>query len=374
MIIGIDASRAINESAGIARYSQNLLAALAKIDQKNKYKLLFTFVNNRRNKIKLAKNIANKFYLHQERIIPLPGQIKEMLWGFNIPILKLIIGSCDIWHALSFFEASIGDKFPQIVTIYDMSTFLYPEQRGEEISKRLSKRSIEVMKKARKIIAISQSTKKDILKFLPNIPAQKIKVIPLAINDIFIKDRSIKKKNTILFVGTVEPRKNLKNLIIAYKKLPVEIKNKYKLLIVGANGWNNSNIYQEAQEEVGRNRIVFKNHVSNRELVKLYNQAKIFIYPSVYEGFGLPVLEAMSCGTPVITSCTSSLPEVAGQAAIYIDPNSVQDITNNIQKLLGDEKLQEKLSIMGIKQAQKFSWKKCAQETLNVYKEVYAKK
>lgn len=369
MIIGIDASRAINESAGIARYNRNLLEALAKIDEKNNYKFLFTFFNDRKEKIKAAKNLAKNFRHHSEKIISLPGKIKETLWGMAIPVLRFFVGRVDIWHAFSFFEATLGDDMPQIVTIYDMSTFLFPEQRGVELSQRLSQRATDVMKKAHKIITISEATKRDILKIIPTIPAKKIRVIYLAANHIFKKIKSIKKKNFILFVGTVEPRKNLKRLIIAYKKLPFSIKNKYKLLIVGAKGWNNSEIYDEARETVETGAIVFKDYISDRELVRLYNEAKIFIYPSLYEGFGLPVLEAMSCGTPVITSKTSSLPEVAGHAALYVNPEDIDDISNKMNKLIGNENLQKKLSVMGLKQAQKFSWEKCARETLHVYGE-----
>jgi glycosyltransferase involved in cell wall biosynthesis len=373
MIIGIDASRAINESAGIARYNQNLLNGLAKIDQKNSYKFLFTFMRNKNGKKNSAKRLTANFSNKNFKLLSIPGNVKEWFWGTSLPITKIVMGNYDIWHATSFFEATLGDQRSQVVTIYDMTTFIFPEQRGREVSEKLSNRTIKVIRKAKKIIAISESTKRDILKFVPAVAAEKIKVIHLAANNIFRKDKS-KKKNIILSVGTVEPRKNLKKLIVAYKKLPQELKNKYKLYIVGANGWNNSDIYQEAKQEVKASRIVFKNFVSDKNLVKLYNQAKIFIYPSVYEGFGLPILEAMNCGTPVITSKISSLPEVAGNAALYINPRDEEDITKNITKLLKNSKLQKKLIKAGFKQAKKFSWEKTARETLKVYQEVYETK
>ncbi|EKD57093.1 MAG: glycosyl transferase, group 1 [uncultured bacterium] len=371
MIIGLDASRAINESAGIARYNSNLIKNLAKIDRENDYKFLFTYVRDKTIKKKLSSNLTSRFKNYKNIILPIPGNIKEYLWGTRLPILSMFIGKCDIWHATSFFEATIGDRMPQIVTIYDMTTFLFPDQRGGEVSQRLSQRTKEIVNRAAKVISISQSTKKDIIKFIPQVDPKKIVVIPLGFDETFKKDTKIKKKNIILFVGTVEPRKNLKRLILAYNKLPEAIKLKYQLVIVGASGWNNDDIYQTAKPLVDKKRIVFKDYLTDNQLQKLYNESKIFVYPSIYEGFGLPVLEAMNCGLPVITSNISSLPEVAGDAAFYVNPLSVKDITNTINKLISNEKLMIQLSKKSLKQAKKFSWERCAKETLNIYRSIY---
>ena len=367
MIVGIDASRAINENAGIARYNQGLIKNLAKLDKKNSYKFLFTFVRDKKNKKSLSDALTSGFANRKNIFLTLPGNLKEALWGAKLPALSMLMGKCDVWHATSFFEATLGDDMPQIVTIHDMTTFLFPEQRGKEISKRLSLRTEKVIRKASKVIADSGSTKSDILKFVPGIDSDKIVVIPLGSNEIFKQDTSIKKKNIILSVGTIEPRKNLKRLIMAYGNLPETVKSKYQLVIVGGNGWNNGDIYEAAKSLVESKRVVFKNYLSDDQLQKLYNEARIFVYPSLYEGFGLPVLEAMSCGLPVITSNVSSLPEVAGSAAFYVNPRSEKDISEAMNELLKDEKLMHEMSKKSTDQAKKFSWERCAKETLAVY-------
>ena len=374
MIIGLDASRAINESAGIARYNKNLLAGLSEIDKKNQYKFLFTYVKNKKTKDTLAEKLTSGFKNKIIKVYPIPGRIKETLWGSFYPIIGSLAGKCDIWHATSFFEASLGDNTPMVVTIHDMSTFLFPSQRGESVSKRLSIRTGKVLNRAKRVIAVSESTKKDILKFFPSINKNKIKVIYLSPNPIFQKIESIKKEKIILTVGTIEPRKNLRRLINAYVKLPKKIINNYKLVIVGANGWNNSNIYESAKKLVKEKRIIFTSYLPDDELAVLYNKAEIFVYPSLYEGFGLPVLEAMKSGLPVITSNISSLPEVVGKSGILVDPHKTADITASITKLIENKKLREKLSSDGLVRANRFTNARLASETLKVYKEVYEEK
>lgn len=367
MIIGIDASRAINEGAGIAKYNQNLIKNLAKLDKNNYYKFLFTYVKNKNKKNNLALKLTSDFVKKENKFFSIPGNLKEWLWGTCLPILSVIMGKCNLWHATSFFEATCGDTIPQIVTIHDMTTFLFPGQRGREISERLSKRAKKIITKAVKIISVSESTKKDILKFVPEVSSEKIIVTYLGADKIFRKNPKIKKQNIILTVGTIEPRKNLTSLIVAYSNLPNDIRNKFQLMIVGASGWNNNEIYKIAKPFVDSKKIIFKNYVTDIELVKLYNSAKIFVYPSLYEGFGLPVLEAMSCALPVIVSNISSLPEVVGEAAIKINPNKPAEITKSMLQLIEDDKLRHKLSEKSLLQAKKFCWEKCARETLKVY-------
>jgi glycosyltransferase involved in cell wall biosynthesis len=162
-------------------------------------------------------------------------------------------------------------------------------------------------------------------------------------------------------VGTVEPRKNLLRLIDAYNQL----KPNLKLVIVGASGWHNKAIYQKKSPN-----IIFTGYVPNEDLPIFYNNAKLFIYPSLYEGFGIPILEAMNCRCPVITSNISSMPEVVGDAALLVDPYRVGEIKSAMAKVLEDDNLRKRMIAAGVVQASKFSWEKTAAETVALYKKV----
>ena len=172
-------------------------------------------------------------------------------------------------------------------------------------------------------------------------------------------------KKFILFLGTLEPRKNVDNIIKAYDKLR---KNnnfyEYKLVIAGGKGWKNKNIYNAFKNSKYKNDIKFLGYVENKDKNYLYNLADLFIYPSFYEGFGLPPLEAMACGCPVITSSVSSLPEIVGSAGIMVNPHDISEISQAMNDVLSDKNLQNKLSQKGIKKAKEFNWEKSAKKYL----------
>jgi len=168
----------------------------------------------------------------------------------------------------------------------------------------------------------------------------------------------------------LEPRKNIIGLIKAYGKLPENLKNTYQLVIAGGRGWKYKDIFREINKLSSASRIIFTGYLPREELRQLYNQASLFVYPSIYEGFGFPVLEALACGVPVITANTSSLPEVAGEAAVFIDPRSAEDISSAISMLLTEKEVRETLIRKGPAQVKKFSWERAAEETLNIYHEV----
>jgi glycosyltransferase involved in cell wall biosynthesis len=175
----------------------------------------------------------------------------------------------------------------------------------------------------------------------------------------------------ILYLGTIEPRKNISGLISAFEQIAdkPELKD-YELVIVGAGGWKNSEVYRAVKNSKYKNRIKLIGYIENSEKIYYYNLCTIFCYPSFYEGFGLPVLEAMACGAPVITSNLSSLPEVAGDAALLIDPAEENSISRAIITLASDEKLRELYSSRGVERAKMFSWQKSAVEYLEIFKSV----
>ena len=233
-------------------------------------------------------------------------------------------------------------------------------------------------KKAERIIAVSSSTKKDIMKLL-NISSEKIRVIYLGIGSLYhplekkeVEDFRRKEEifgSFILYVGTLKKRKNVLNIIRAYKKIK-EKGIKEKLVIVGNKSGEYQNIYKAVKRSKLEKDVFFSGYVDEALLPFYYNSAFLFIYPSLYEGFGLPILEAMASGTPVITSNVSSLPEVVGDAAILVNPNNIEEMAEMMQKVLTNQKLREKMREKGLKRAKLFSWERCARETLNLYEEI----
>jgi len=232
---------------------------------------------------------------------------------------------------------------------------------------------------ADRIIAISQNTKKDLVEYF-NVGDDRIAVIPLAAREefhprpmgevkAFVAKRWGLDKPYLLSVGTVEPRKNLRHLIRVYCGLPEELRNRYPLVIAGGGGWLSSDIHQWIAEMGAQSSIHFLGYVPASDLPWLYCGATCFVYPSLYEGFGLPALEAMASGIPVITSNTSSLPEVVGDAGLLIDPRSEKELGSAMCKVLSDPGLRQAMSGRGLDRAREFSWEKTAMETLKVYGE-----
>ena len=277
----------------------------------------------------------------------------------------------DIIHYPTVSNPYFGNsKSKIVVTIHDITPLLMPEFHNwkRNVFFRLFLRSW--LTKSTKIIVDSHNTKSDLLQRF-NIPSSKINVVHLGVGSNFkpIKNHQVIQKyhlpeHYILFVGTIEPRKNISRLITAYTQLnPQE-----KLVIVGRRGWKNEKIIAAIKNNPN---IQIVNDVEEQDLPAVYSHARLFVYPSLYEGFGLPVLEAMACGCPVITSNISSLPEVAGNATILVNPYNIIEITTSMNRVLKDKKLQEHLKRQGLKQAKKFSWKKCAKETFKIYQETY---
>ncbi len=371
MKIAIDASRAVNEKAGIGRYTRQLLENLLKVDKKNEYVLFFSYFRSNKGKERYIAGLKSRRV--KIKTLKIPGSIKEETWRWRVGWMDKFLENPDVFFAPSFFEVNFGLKAPQVMTIHDLTTFLYPSHRGKEVSGRLSKRALEAAKKVKRIIAVSKATATDVKKFL-KVESSKIEVIypgnskmPTASNSL---PEGLKAKSYLLYVGTIEPRKNLIGLLKAYELLDKRLQEKYPLIICGAKGWNTGKIWQTYNRLKSKANIKFMGYLPDSILAKLFQEASIFVYPSVYEGFGLPVLEALGCGIPVITANCSSLPEVTGKAAVLINPSEPKTIAKAIQRLLGDSKIRLALGQKGRLQAKKFSWEKAAKETLRILEEV----
>ena len=263
-----------------------------------------------------------------------------------------------------------------VITVHDLAFVKYPQFYN--LTKRWYKNLLAPgsINRADKIIAVSQATKQDLVEKY-SVPEEKVKVIYNGIADKFKpldlgeaeKERRKRKysfKRFLLFVGTIEPRKNLKGLVEAFSEISKK-KPDLGLIICGKLGWLTGDILNAMSRHPN---ILYLKYVSDEDLVELYNLAELFIYPSFYEGFGFPPLEAMACGTPVITGRTSSLPEVLGEAAWFIDPQDPRQIAQAIEKLLNDRALCQNMIEKGFKQARAFTWKKTAEATWKLYQEM----
>lgn len=385
MQIGIDVSRIIEGNiGGVNVYTYNLINALAKIDQKNKY-LLYPYFWECFPVRKYNKNIfpqQKNFSIHCQKI---PLSFIRNLWYSKIfpKEFLLNIKKIDLIHSPSYTVPEINNK-KLIVTIHDLTFFLYPEWHTF-LNRRFSiNQCVKATRFADRIITDSFNTKEDIKKIL-HIEEEKIVVIPLAAREIYcpldnkeklkekLKEKYDLKEEFILYVGALEPRKNVKTLIYAFDTLIKEYKEILLVVISGAS-WLEEDIYKLVEKLNLKDKIKFLKLIPEEELPIFYNLAKIFVYPSLYEGFGFPVLEALSCGTPVITSNTSSLPEVVGNAAIMVNPLDTKVLAEKMYEVLTNRELQLKLKKAGIKRAKEFSWEKTAKETLKIYEEVFEEK
>jgi glycosyltransferase involved in cell wall biosynthesis len=292
-----------------------------------------------------------------------------------------MLGGVDIFFMPNLTFASLSKKVRLFITLHDLSFERYPEMFSWK--RRLWHYLIQprkICEKAEKIITVSQSTKNDLIS-LYKINPQKISVIYSGIADKFkIIDRNnkqliaIKEKyqlpyRFILYLGTIEPRKNMISLIGAFNQFKIQTQkenneelNKYKLVIVGQDGWLMKKTLKEIEISPFREDILKINSVTEEDKEYFYNLASVFVYPSFFEGFGFPPLEAMRCGVPVVTSHSSSLPEVVDSGGIMIDPNRPSEITMAIREILISKSLREELIKKGLKQSQKFDWRKAAKK------------
>ena len=261
-------------------------------------------------------------------------------------------------------------------TIHDLAFKRYPETFPKSHLLKLNIMLDLALRRAEKLIAVSQSTKDDLLEFFPHLDEQKIKVIHHGFDGGFfgmklsregisqkLKNYKLQATSYVLYVGALQPRKNLTRLIeafnIAKKSIP-----EMKLVLAGEEAWLAKGILETREKSIYKEDIILIGRVSFEELRALYQGARLFVFPSLYEGFGLPVLEAFASGIPVLAASNSSLREVGGRAALYCQAESVVDIAEKLERLWDDEPLREELVERGTKQLQNFSWDKCAQETL----------
>jgi glycosyltransferase involved in cell wall biosynthesis/SAM-dependent methyltransferase len=375
MKIAIDISLAGGESAGVGSYTRGLVEGLAAIDSKNEY-VLYSYLDCGQSPPPALPPQSN-FSL---RMLSLEEEHWERIWSRADLPAKETLEAVDIIHS-PFFNAPQEHHGSLVVTIHDISFLLQPQFHTEANRLHCLHGTLNAALYADRIIAVSNQTKKDLIDYFA-IPAERIRVIHEAPRSIYYPERNLGGiqdtlerleiyQNFILFVGSLEPRKNLKTLLQAYTMYVKRHSGRELLVVAGARGWLNDDIAQLVAELDIKERVKFLGYVQEADLRVLYSAAKLFVYPSLYEGFGLPPLEAMACGAPVITSNTSALPEVVGDAAFLIDPYDGEALCQAMRTVLCDGDLRSKMRQQSLDRAQLFSWERTAEETLAVYQEVY---
>ena len=378
MRICIDCRSCLAPTSGIQRYIRNLIHGLASMDQENEYYLYYL------NTFSPWSRLSSFRLNPQYKGIGFPNPVYRILarampskW---LTLNKITGEKIDLFHATNLLQFP-HTNCKSVVTVHDLTFLLFPEFH--------TKKNIELMmnglngglKLADRIIADSQSTKEDLVQQL-KIPQDRINVIYLGVGAEYKqapdgnKDSNILKKYSLqdpylLFIGVIEPRKNLVRLIRAFYYLKEDKKIEHKLVIAGRKGWLYDDIFETVATLKLRNDVIFTGYIPDEDMPSLIRGSDFFVYPSLYEGFGLPPLEAMACGTPVITSNVSSLPEVVGDGALLVDPHSVEEISGGMAKLLEDDVLRKKLVRKGLERAKRFTWDRVARETLKVYEEIY---
>ncbi len=287
--------------------------------------------------------------------------IKYLLRKFIQKITLLGASQFDLYWQPNFIALSGIKAQKTVVTVHDFSWEHYPEFHPKERINYFQQNFYQSLKRCDHIITGSYFTKTEIMQRTP-FTSDNITVIYHGIDHSLFYPRQQKnlEQKFILAVGSIEPRKNLKNLLLAYAALPLHVKETYHLILVGAAGWNNEDIMMLIAQQ--HPFVAYSGYVDDETLAKLYSDAELFIYPSFYEGFGIPPLEAMACGTPVVCSNASTLPEVCGDAAYYVDPYDKEAIRDALVFVLENETLQQQLRAKGLLHAKKFSWGKSAQE------------
>ncbi len=372
MKIWIDGKEAnVVNRVGSGQYAFEILRNLEKIDQKNEYTILLP----KQALADLPKTREGWKY----RILK-PSKAWTRL---SIPAaLYLSRNRPDVFFTPSHYIPRFS-PVKRVCTIFDLAYLNFPGMFNKKDLWQLKNWSKYSIENADHIFAISQFTKDDLVSNY-KIDSKKITVTPLGYDEEIFRVKSqessvkeVKKKykienNYIIYIGTIQPRKNLKRLIEAFSK----ISDDYKLVIVGKTteagrkGWMFEQVLELPKKLGIENRVIFTGFAPTEDLSALLAGSKAFVLPSLWEGFGIPVLEAMASGTAVIVSNVSSLPEVAGEAGTYIDPDSVDSIKSAIESLLKDDKLREKKVQLGLKQVEKFSWKEAAIRTLKVLESI----
>lgn len=380
MQIGIDI-RSLDEPqpTGVATYTGELLRQLFDIGQENEFKL---FYNSYKGEIQFKFPEYIGSHLGPVKVFEFTKPSKVLNFNFRFfgrPKIDQMLAGINLMFLPNPTFYALSADLPLVVTFHDLSYIHY--QEFFSFKRRFWHRLVNarrIARRANKIIADSQATKYDLVNIF-GISEEKIRVIHLGVNqevytpEIPVKDlERVKAKyqlpnKYILSLGALEPRKNILGIVEAFERLE---NDDYFLLVAGPKAWLYEPLLKRIQSSPKTDQIGLIDFVPQKDKAALYRLAEIFLYPSFYEGFGLPLLEAMACGTPVITSVSSSVGEVVGSAGLLIDPYDLNQISEALKQLINDHQLHQKLSTKGLEQVKKFTWRETARKTLQVFQEV----
>lgn len=372
MRIAVDISPAVHQRAGIGRYTYELISALSTFDSTNTYQGIY---NDAHGAIQLASPLS--------QLPTFPIRLSARALRFKIMLAYLAHRAVDEWLPVTdIFHATAHllpplKKAKTVFTLHDLTVQLYPEHHLP-LNRWYSKLMLPLfLRHAHAIIAVSENTRRDALHWLPEL-APKIQVIypglgarfqPIANQEALarVRARYSLPRHFILYVGTLEPRKNLLTLLTAYRALLDRQTGTPPLVLTGRKGWLYEAIFRHIQQLGLEPFLYFTDWVADEDMPLLINAAHVFVYPSIYEGFGFPPLEAMACGTPLVCSNAASLPEVVGSGGLLIDPMDIPGWIEALHRVLSDDVFSLELRAQGLAQAKKFSWERTAQETRAIY-------
>ncbi|OOM75288.1 mannosylfructose-phosphate synthase [Clostridium puniceum] len=368
MKIAIDArSSNLHHGTGIGTYTENLISEMLSLNSKDQFTLF------------CSGKFSKKFNKKNSNIVYSSGKHGGFYEKYYIPN-ELTKSHIDLYHIpQNGIGLDFDTEIPTVVTIHDLIPYIMPDTVGKSYLERFLRDMPNIIANSSSILTVSEYSKKDILKFFSSYPEDKVFVTPLAANNnfkplnknackLYVENTYGVKAPYILYIGGFSLRKNALGLIKAFIKVHKDLNKPYKLLIGGPLKDEGEKLLNFVKENNMEDKIIFSGYLEDKLLPILYSGCDAFVYPSFYEGFGLPPLEAMSCKAPVITSNLTSIPEVTKDSAILINPYKIDELEKALVILLNDEKLKTELSQKGYIRSLEFTWKKTAQTTLEIYK------
>ncbi|HLG71321.1 MAG TPA: glycosyltransferase family 1 protein [Chloroflexota bacterium] len=370
--VGINAQivtfRAGYRQAGVSRFTAQMVRALQERDTGARYSV---FVNET---ARGGFTDSSNMRFHYTRL-PAGKPVVRILW--EQMVLPVLAARLDVLHC-PVNVLPVAAPCPAVLTIHDLTFLRYPERFRAERQRYLATLTRFSARRARRIMTDSANTKRDVAELF-GVPPDRIEVVYPGLDDVFhpfeaaeiaeFRGRKGLPEEFLLYVGTLEPRKNVPLLLRAYRLLLARGLERWPLIIGGGRGWMFDDIYREVEQGGLSDHVRFAGYIDPAELPYWYAAATAFVYPSLYEGFGLPALEAMACGTPVVVSNTSSLPEVVGDAGLQVDPTSVDELADALGEVLESKARREQMSAEGLRQAASFTWEKAATQLTDIYRQ-----
>lgn len=372
MRVGLDGFPLASSRTGVGHYTFELAHALALLAPDDSFELISPLPFDQAILAQLAHDCPANLATVNPR-----ATMSRRWWAMGLP-LYLRRTSLDLFHGTNY-DVPLWNRRRSVATIHDLSILLYPQNHEEHLVRRARRRLPLMARAATMVITPSESVKREVCDYLHTKP-DKVAVTPEAPRRTFrplpyyetleIRKRLGVEEEFILFVGTIEPRKNLLTLVRAFDEVLRHSSISPQLVIAGGEGWLMEEFFSFVEKSGARERLRFTGYIEDQELRALYSSCRICVYPSLYEGFGLPLLEAMACGAPVVTSNVSAIVETVGEAACLVDPLDVTALARTLLELWNDDSRRRQLADAGQRRASTFSWERTARLTYDVYREV----